>query len=854
MFIKREKKSIYENLITVFAFNRYKKKYIELFIVLGLGFFIGKMGLIGDTLYYIKTFSLQLYSYTNPFILKPKKIIIDIKHDDYQLLAYNRHVALQKGVLLKDNRDFVPAKITYDGYEYKSKIRLKGDRPDHWNDERKWSFRLKVKNNQTVLGMREFSINKPKTRGFLNEYIFHKFLKFENLLSIRYDFIDVVLNGNSLGIYAIEESFDKILVENNGYREGVVFKFNEDQIWEARFRRTKVVDELYLSSPLQIFQKLNPEKDSIKFEQFLISKNLINSFRNNQLKTSQVFNVPKLAKLFAITELFGHQHATLLNNIRFYYNPILSKIEPIGFDNQIIKPVRIDKLYINKKLSRFWSDIFSDENFYKEYIKALNEISKKNKLDDFFNHIEDDLKVRKEYIFKDYPHYKFLNKEILYNNQEYIREILNPKHILKAYIVQLDSNKVQLSINNSQSLPLIINNISFGSKQFIPINNNKIKGRIAGSDYEFTDMHFSLKPDSSMIVKLDRKSILKLNYTLLGNKKIHSTEIYHFPFIDYKIIKNSFFRYRSNIKNIEFFEVNEAKKTINILPGAWVLKDQILIPESYKLVCGSNTSINFLKSAFIATSGSVILKGGDFKKNEHVYFYSSDSTGRGLFVFEANSDSYLSNVEFDNLGSPSRGKWNLLGAINFYESDVVLENCVFKNNRSEDALNVIRSDFEIRNCIFKNTLRDAFDSDFSSGQIVQSNFINCGNDCIDLSGSSVQVNDIFIYNAGDKGISAGESSKISLFNIEISNSKVGIASKDNSIVVGNELLMKSCKIGVTCYQKKPEFGPGNINLDEVVFLEIDSPLLIEAGSSVSINEEISIQYSQNVEDKILSIK
>ena len=250
----------------------------------------------------------------------------------------------------------------------------------------------------------------------------------------------------------------------------------------------------------------------------------------------------------------------------------------------------------------------------------------------------------------------------------------------------------------------------------------------------------------------------------------------------------------------------------------------------------------------------MILKGGDFKKNEHVYFYSSDSTGRGLFVFETNNDSFLSNVEFDNLGSPSRGKWNLLGAINFYESDVVLENCIFKNNRSEDALNIIRSDFEIRNCIFKNTLRDAFDSDFSSGQIVQSNFINCGNDCIDVSGSSVQVNDIFIHNAGDKGISAGENSKISLFNIEISNSKVGIASKDNSVVFGNELLMKSCKIGVTCYQKKPEFGPGNINLDEVVFLENDSPSLIEVGSSVSINEEMSIQYSQNVEEKILSIK
>ena len=36
----------------------------------------------------------------------------------------------------------------------------------------------------------------------------------------------------------------------------------------------------------------------------------------------------------------------------------------------------------------------------------------------------------------------------------------------------------------------------------------------------------------------------------------------------------------------------------------------------------------------------------------------------------------------------------------------------------------------------------------------------------------------------------------------------------------------------------------------MVFLEIDSPLIIESGSSVNINEEISSQYSQNVEDKI----
>ena len=45
-------------------------------------------------------------------------------------------------------------------------------------------------------------------------------------VTLRFDFINVTLNGINMGIYAIEESIDKILVENNNYREGPVIKFN----------------------------------------------------------------------------------------------------------------------------------------------------------------------------------------------------------------------------------------------------------------------------------------------------------------------------------------------------------------------------------------------------------------------------------------------------------------------------------------------------------------------------------------------------------------------------------------------------------------------------------------------------
>ena len=42
------------------------------------------------------------------------------------------------------------------------------------------------------------------------------------------------LNGKNLGIYALEEHFDKALIESNKFREGPILKFDESILWEKR--------------------------------------------------------------------------------------------------------------------------------------------------------------------------------------------------------------------------------------------------------------------------------------------------------------------------------------------------------------------------------------------------------------------------------------------------------------------------------------------------------------------------------------------------------------------------------------------------------------------------------------------
>ncbi len=122
---------------------------------------------------------------------KPEEFIIDIKQTNYDKLAYNRHIALEKGILMTDNRDEVPADITWQGEKYQVKLRLKGDLPDHWEHPDKWSFRISVSGDNAIMGMKNFSIQTPETRGSLNEWLYHKFLDYNGLIALRYDFVNV---------------------------------------------------------------------------------------------------------------------------------------------------------------------------------------------------------------------------------------------------------------------------------------------------------------------------------------------------------------------------------------------------------------------------------------------------------------------------------------------------------------------------------------------------------------------------------------------------------------------------------------------------------------------------------------
>ena len=98
-------------------------------------------------------------NYIDGMDANPESISIEIKDKDIEILEKNRQNALNRGLIINDlDGEYVPGTLEYQGKKIKIKLRLKGHMTDHIETENKWSFRIKVKDKDSFMGMKRFSI------------------------------------------------------------------------------------------------------------------------------------------------------------------------------------------------------------------------------------------------------------------------------------------------------------------------------------------------------------------------------------------------------------------------------------------------------------------------------------------------------------------------------------------------------------------------------------------------------------------------------------------------------------------------------------------------------------------------
>ena len=793
-------------------------------------------------------------NYSNSIGANPEKISIEIRQKDFKFLEKTRETALERNLIINNiDGEFVPATLEYQGKKMQIKLRLKGHMTDHLQDN-KWSFRIKVEDKNSFMGMKRFSIQHPGTRGYVYEWIYHELMKRENIITLRYKFINISINGRDWGIYAVEESFDKELLENNNRKKGPIIRFDPDLYWVDRYNEVlhkKPTAEFasYYSANLEVFEENEVINDSLQKNYYLKALALVDGLRNKKLSVDQVFDLERLAKFHAITDLVGGEHSLDWSDTKYYYNPVTGKLEPISYESFTDFPLReiagtykYVELDSSKENYDDWhTALFSNPVFFKEYVKNLERVSDKKYLDVFFKSINKELNSNLSILYKEFPYKKF-DKESYYENQEIIHKILSPPQTFYSYFKHCLNNQISLQIGGIESLPVEIKSISIGNKNSLPLVPIILPSKQRNAAVTFKDYLFPIP--TNMVWNDTLMHTLKINYSILGSSVTQQTNVFPFPHTDTEFIADDLHNRKGNESDFPFIKVDEATKSIILKEGKITLNKDLIIDKGYTVYGNPNLIIDLINHSKIISYSPFIFKGRD---DEPITIESSDSTGQG-FEFINAPKSIFENVIFKTLPKVNDNQWARSGYITFYESNVTFKDCNFFNSKSECALTLIRSNFTLKECSFGKMNNSALNVDYSEGEINNCAFENCNYNAIVIIKSVVKFKSIFVKGVNNNALSIEEGSQILGEDIRIKDSKIALSAEGLTNIDLKTLSITNSQFGIIAYKNKAGYGFPTINITKLDLSNVKQNYLKEAKAIISINNKAIIEEAYNIEN------
>jgi hypothetical protein len=799
-------------------------------------------------------------NYFDGFDAKPEELSIEISGKDYKKLEKNRKQALERGVIVNDlDGDYVPAVIQYKGKKINVKLRLKGHMTDHLQNE-KWSFRVKIKEkDESVMGMKRFSLQHPGTRGYIYEWIYHELMKREDVIALRYKFINLSVNGRDWGIYALEENFENELIDNNARVVGPVLRFNPDLYWIKRYSgitKTVYAEEYasYFSANPEAYREDKVLQDTVQKRYYLKAIALIEGLRNKSIQPEVAFDIPRLAKFHAVVDLVGGTHSIDWSDIKYYYNPVTSKLEPVAYESFTVlgsKELTAQFRYVETDSSTNYSDwhsmLFSNKFFFKEYIKNLQRIAAPAYLDKFFDDSNEELRKNLAIIYKEFPYKKF-DKEEYYIRQAIIRKILAAPKSIHAYLEKAEKKELDIQIGAIDALPVEIHSVKAGPVTLFPAGEIILPSKQAGAYVSYKSYRFH----SDHEINTSWLDSLKVIYSVPGLSEKRETAVFLFPHTDIEFIAEDIADKKGNISSFDFLIVDEKEKLIRLKQGKYVLDKDLVIPGGYSFMVNAGVLLEIKNNAMITSWSPVGFFGTE---DEPIVISSGDSTFRGIELLQTGGESQFRNVIFRSLPLPDTKRWKRTGSITCYESPVKFSSCIFNNCKAEDAVSLIRSPFSFSACLFSNMENDALDIDFSDGEITNCAFEQCLENALDITMSKVSLRDINIKGAKNRAIIVKAGSRVKGSRIKIMNSGIGIAAEDFSFIeFTGDVRIENTKTGIVAYRNKPGAGDPSVTISGLHFENVARKSIKEKKSIIKLNGSDDAQIIENIEKLLKSEK
>ena len=143
----------------------------------------------------------------------------------------------------------------------------------------------------------------------------------------------------------------------------------------------------YQSAEINIRNNKRTQKSPLLLKQKVTAINLLRGFQEKKLHGDEVFSPDKLGRFLAICRLWNAEHAFLLHNINFYYDPITSRLEPIGFDGMPLSYVTAPYCYFSAgEIPDNWvNHALRSPQIAKSYVKHLQLFARQSYIDKLKN-------------------------------------------------------------------------------------------------------------------------------------------------------------------------------------------------------------------------------------------------------------------------------------------------------------------------------------------------------------------------------------------------------------------------------------------------------------------------------------
>ncbi len=769
-------------------------------------------------------------------------IKIDIKYQDWLKLEADRHSSLLEGKI-PEKRAEVNAAIYFEQQKFSAKVRLQGDMLDHVNNHNRWSLKFSLKKKKAIFSSRRFALVAPSVRINQGASLFAKALDIAqfDIISPQHIPTRVVVNGQDWGVMLFEQGFSQDLLATNNRTEGVIVRF--DLFNESTNSQGEVARIL---KP-RVLQRKTVLKNESLAKQRQIALALVSEFVDGQRTASDVFDAKRLGQYLAMVDLWGAWHAFTWNNWRFYYNPHTALLEPIQSDVAVTPAKHIWLMKPPSQTFLFVKTMLQDDLVYQHYARAKESLLVNLEsvliphLESFDNMFISELHAQSPLLAPFDFNVMRKQAECWQNGYEFepCKQIQPMSPQLHAHMEQVSAVSnwdlvSRFKVHKTGTVLEVVNNDQ------VPLRIEQITGITLLNDVSLLEEENAQFPDV-LAAGETRRYLLPENLAQISAKAaLQGKEMARYTF--YKDIAPLHFVPRAqNVMPPSYIEQKGNEWHVKV--GNWQIDEYIVTPENTTLRIFPKTTLKFSKNAGLMVFGEIIAKGTE---RQPIVLTKQDGTrswsGMSVFSPDKLTTSELEHLHISYASNPKIGLWQPRGATYFVNGTHRFRNVLISQNASEDGLNIVNGSINIEKLSVRDAMSDAFDCDFCSGDLSDSQFINIGSrsggDGFDISGSNVRLFNMDFDGVKDKAISVGERSTLHIEDVRFNNVNFGLVSKDDSTVRAMRITAQNIKHhALMSYSKKPIFGGARLYASDLTCIEFEcsDKYIVELGSALMID-------------------